>query len=65
MAVGIARNIVNFDYVAMVDQPEDRRCVISYDDKGEQFKLARFLSRLLQQCSLSVPTSAYRCSRSV
>lgn len=49
MAVGIARNIVNLDHVAMVDQPEDRRCVVSYEDTGEQFKLVRLLSVLLTQ----------------
>lgn len=54
MAVGIARNIVNLDHVAMVDQPEDRRCVVSYDDSGEQFKLVRFLSYLLQQRKYAV-----------
>lgn len=54
MAVGIARNIVNFDHVAFVDKPEDKRCVVSYDDNGEEFKLVRFLSRLLQQRSCSV-----------
>lgn len=49
MAVGVAHNIVEFDHLAMVDQPEDRRCVVSYDDGGEQFKLVRLLSRLLQE----------------
>lgn len=48
MAVAIARNIVEFDHLAIVDQPEDRRCVVSYDDQGEQFSLVRLLSRLLQ-----------------
>ena len=54
MAVGIARNIVNLDHVAMVDRPEDRRCVVSYDDSGEQFKLVRLLSQLLLQRKYAV-----------
>ena len=54
MAVGIARNIVNFDHIAVVDQPEDRRCVVSYEDTGEQFKLVRFLSLLVKERKFAV-----------
>lgn len=49
MAIGIAHNMMNLDHVAIVDQPQDRRCVVSYDDSGEQFNLIRLLSRLLKQ----------------
>ena len=54
MAVGIARNLVSLDHVAMVDQPEDRRCVVTYEDTGEQFMVVRFLSRLLRERSMSI-----------
>lgn len=54
MAVGIARNMVSFDHVAIVDEPKDRRCVVTYEDTGDQFKLVRFLSRLLQQRKMVV-----------
>ncbi len=53
-AVGIARNLVSLDHVGMVDQPQDRRCVVSYDDTGEQFMVVRFLSELLRERSLSI-----------
>lgn len=54
MAVGIARKIVNLDHIAVVDQPEDRRCVVTYKDTGEQFKLIRFLSVLLKERKFAV-----------
>lgn len=49
MATGIACNMVNFNHIAIVDEPQDRRCVVTYKDTEEQFKLVRFLSHLLQQ----------------
>jgi hypothetical protein len=49
MAVGIARDIVEIDHVSMVDRPEDRRCVVKYQDDGEQFKLVRLLASLLRE----------------
>lgn len=54
MATGIARNMVSFNHVAIVDEPKDRRCVVTYEDTGDQFKLVRFLSRLLQQRKMVV-----------
>lgn len=47
MAYAIARNITELDHVSMVKHPEDKRCVVQYDDNGEQFKLVRFLSELI------------------
>lgn len=49
MAIAIARNISQLEHVAMVSIPEDKRCVIIYDDKGEQFKLIRYLSDLVKR----------------
>ncbi len=54
MAYGIARNITNFNHIAMVDQPADKRCVVSYADDGPQFKLLRFLSELLNSRAIPV-----------
>lgn len=45
MAHAIARNIVKMNEVSMVTRPQDKRCVVEYDDAGEQFKLVRFLSQ--------------------
>lgn len=47
MAVGVARNISNFDHVAIVSQPEDKRCTVQYENDGEHFHVVRHLSRLL------------------
>ncbi len=47
MAQAIARNIVELDHIAMVDQPEDKRCVVSYEDDGPQFKIIRYVSTLV------------------
>jgi hypothetical protein len=48
MAYAIARNIAQLDHISMVKYPEDKRCVVSYEDVGEQFKLVRFLSSLIK-----------------
>ncbi|MEJ2650015.1 MAG: hypothetical protein P8016_16595, partial [Sedimentisphaerales bacterium] len=48
MAVAIAKNIRQLDHVSMVKHPADRRCVVKYEDDGEQFKLIRYLARLLR-----------------
>lgn len=54
MAHAIARKIVEVDHVAMVAHPEDKRCVVQYDDTGEQFKLVRYLSELIASGKLQV-----------
>lgn len=61
MATGIARGVVNFDHVAMVDQPEDRRCVVNYEDSSEQFKLVRLLSTLLKERRYAVSDFGLLC----
>jgi hypothetical protein len=47
MAKAIARDVTAIDHIAMVANPEDKRCVISYEDSSEQFRLVRFLASLL------------------
>lgn len=54
MAIAIAKNLSNFDHVAMVLTPEDKRCVVTYEDNGEQFKLVRYLSSLISNGQLSI-----------
>lgn len=54
MASAIARNYVQLDHVALVKNPKDKRCVIRYDDAGEQFKLLRFVSSLINSQKLRV-----------
>lgn len=55
MAYAIAKNIVQLDHVSMVAHPEDKRCVVSYEDSGEQFKLIRYVSSLVssKKCRIS------------
>jgi hypothetical protein len=48
MAYGIARKIIWNDHVALTTRPADKRCVIEYADDGEQFKLVRLLSQLIE-----------------
>jgi len=47
MAYGIARNITAIDHLALVTNPEDKRCVIQYDDTSDHFKLVRLLADLI------------------
>ena len=48
MAYAIAHKITELNHVSMVMHPEDKRCVVQYDDKGAQFKGIRFLSDLIR-----------------
>lgn len=48
MAHGIAKNVGSVDHVAMVKHPEDKRCVVKYDDDGPQFNVVRYVSDLLK-----------------
>lgn len=48
MAYAIAQNITELNHVSMVMHPEDKRCVVKYDDNGDQFKGVRFLSDLIR-----------------
>jgi hypothetical protein len=54
VAIAIARNIVQLDHVAMVEQPVDKRCVISYKNDAPQFSVVRYLANLLSNRSLTV-----------
>lgn len=54
MAHAVARKIVEMDHVAMVSHPKDKRCVVQYDDSGEQFKLVRYLSELFASEKLRI-----------
>jgi hypothetical protein len=54
MAIAIARDIERLDHLAMVEQPVDKRCVISYNNDGPQFDVMRYLSNLLLTRALRV-----------
>jgi len=47
MAYAVAKNIMQLDHISLVAHPEDKRCVVSYEDSGEQFKLIRYVSSLV------------------
>lgn len=53
IAYAIACNITGLNHVSMVTHPEDKRCVVNFDDSCEQFKLVRFLSELILSGKLS------------
>jgi hypothetical protein len=48
MAYAIAQNITELNHVSMVIHPRDKRCVVKYDNNGDQFKAVRFLSDLIR-----------------
>jgi len=52
MAVGIAKNIEKLDHVSLVTHPMDKRCVVKYEDDGEQFNALRYLFNLLKDKKL-------------
>jgi hypothetical protein len=47
MAYGVAQNIVALDHIALVTDPDDKRCVVQYDDRSEHFTLVRLLGELV------------------
>jgi hypothetical protein len=49
MAVAIAKNIRELNHISMVKHPADKRCVVKYEEDGEQFKLVRYLSSLVRE----------------
>lgn len=59
MAYGIARKIREVDHVSIVTHPRDKRCVVRYDDSGEQFKLVRHLSTLVASKKFQISDFAY------
>lgn len=54
MVHAIVQKIVEMDHVSIVLHPEDKRCVVRYDDTGEQFKLVRYLSELITSGKLQI-----------
>lgn len=53
IAYGIIRELSS-DHVSLVKNPADKRCVVSYDNASEQFKLVRFLSELICEKNLVI-----------
>jgi len=54
MACAIARDIIDMNHVSMVSNPEDKRCVVKYEDNGEQFKLVRYLADFISQGNFNI-----------
>lgn len=48
MAVAVARNITDLDHVSLVEDPEDKRCVMTYEDGSPAFDVVRCIARLLK-----------------
>ena len=47
MAYGIAKGISSIDHVAMVKNPQDKRCVVAYEDNSAAFKGLQYINNLL------------------
>lgn len=54
MAYGIARNILNIDHIALVENPVDKRCVITIPDNGPGFSCVRYLGEALNRKHFAV-----------
>lgn len=50
---GIANEILHFDHCALVDNPLDKRCVITIDDSSEQFAVQSDLSKYIYKASIT------------
>ncbi|MFY9478625.1 MAG: SEC-C metal-binding domain-containing protein [Aquabacterium sp.] len=48
------RKILQLDHVAFVEQPQDRRCVLTYEDSDRAFKCIRMLGQALKARQLKV-----------
>ncbi len=44
MAQAMGKNLIHTDHIAMVNCPKDKRCVVKYEDNGEQFKIIKYLA---------------------
>jgi|694.fasta_scaffold129019_4 hypothetical protein len=44
MAYAIARDLKDFDHIALVLNPDDKRCVIVYENTSEAFRLIRYIA---------------------
>ncbi len=53
MAYGTAKGIGSIDHVAMVKHPQDKRCVVKYEDDGPQFEPVIYLAGLLTSNELN------------
>jgi hypothetical protein len=55
MASAVAEGMVKLDHAALVSNPADKRCVVRYEDTGDQFRVVRLVSRLIvsAQCAIS------------
>jgi hypothetical protein len=54
MACSLLRDFKSFDHVAWVTNPEDKRCVITYDENGPHFALTRYLAACIRERSLLI-----------
>ncbi|MFJ2458432.1 SEC-C metal-binding domain-containing protein [Pseudomonas neuropathica] len=54
IAYATARNIVQLDHIAIVDQPADKRCVISFSNEDNCFSAVRYLGELISSKKLLI-----------
>lgn len=52
MAYGIAREMGHLDHISAVPNPDDKRCVVVYEDTAQQFALIRYISELVSSRKL-------------
>jgi uncharacterized protein YchJ len=56
MAMAVAKDMVEFDHIAIVEQPRDKRCVVSYENSDSQFSIVREIGQLVMSGRMRVST---------
>lgn len=54
MAQAMAKNVVRLDHVAMVEQPQDKRCVVSYENSAPHFSVVRMIGQLIVSGTMQI-----------
>lgn len=54
MAQAVAKGIVELDHVSMVEKPQDKRCVVSYENTAPQFSIVRMIGQLVTSGRLQI-----------
>lgn len=54
MAQAVAKGMVELDHVSLVEQPQDKRCVVSYENTAPQFSIVRMIGQLVTSGRMQV-----------
>ena len=57
MVRAIAQEITEFDHMSLVTDPEDKRCVVLYEDTAPQFRRVAYIADLIRSRHAELPIS--------